>query len=327
VSDTEVNPDPDAPVPSPSAGDMLRTAREAAGMSVDTVAQQLKLAPRQVRAIEDGEFTQLPGRTFVRGFIRNYARLVRVDSEAVLGALPAGAAAPSLDSPALQPTAPTIGELPTTEDARPGWTRWAIPLTLVAIITATAFYEWTHPAADTRGSAARESPPSRERAVSKAQAPGIVGTPLPNPVAALPAPSSPAPVKGSTPPVVAPATSAPATVALKPPAESPPDAPPPSAPPSLVPSAATPSASAVAINSDAPLTLQFRDFSWTEVRDRNGRVLISRMNPGGTTQSIAGAPPFDVVIGNAADVALTWKGHSVDLAPHTRQNVARFTLE
>ena len=51
------------------------------------------------------------------------------------------------------------------------------------------------------------------------------------------------------------------------------------------------------------------------------------MNAGGTTQALAGAPPLDIVVGNAADVTLTWKGKRIDLAPHTRQNVARFTLE
>jgi cytoskeleton protein RodZ len=75
------------------------------------------------------------------------------------------------------------------------------------------------------------------------------------------------------------------------------------------------------------MVLAFRDFSWTEVKERSGRVLLSRMNRGGTTQAIAGSPPLDVVIGNAADVTLTWKGQRIDLAPLTRQNVARFTLE
>ena len=50
------------------------------------------------------------------------------------------------------------------------------------------------------------------------------------------------------------------------------------------------------------------------------------MNPGGTAQSVSGTPPFDIVIGNATDVRLTYKGNPVDLAPHTRQNVARFRL-
>ncbi len=57
-------------------------------MSLDAVAQQLKLAPRQVRALEDDDWQRLPGRTFVRGFSRNYARFVRLDPDAVLAALP-----------------------------------------------------------------------------------------------------------------------------------------------------------------------------------------------------------------------------------------------
>ena len=60
------------------AGALLRAARESAGMTVDAVAQHLKLAPRQVKAIEDGDFKELPGRTFIRGFVRNYARLVQL---------------------------------------------------------------------------------------------------------------------------------------------------------------------------------------------------------------------------------------------------------
>ena len=297
--DAGADADRAAPPTPLTAGAMLRNAREASGMSVDAVAQQLKLAPRQVRAMEEGDFTHLPGRTFVRGFIRNYARLVRLDPEIVLAALPAGTATPSLESPALHATAPTIGELPTSEPARHGWTRWAIPLTLVAIIAATAAWEWFHPAADApRAVATKNAPAAKERAT--AGTPEVIGTPLPNP-AAVAAPQQASAPEPAPPIVAAPAAPRPT-----------PDAPP---------------AAGGAAPIDAPLVLAFRDFSWTEIKDRSGRVLLSRMNSGGTTQAIAGAPPLDVVIGNAADVTLTWKGKRFDLAPHTRQNVARFTLE
>jgi cytoskeleton protein RodZ len=273
------------PLPA-SAGALLRAARETAGLTVDAVAQQLKLAPRQVKAIEDGDFTRLPGRTFVRGFVRNYARVVRLDPEAVLGALPA--AAPTLGTPALQPTAPSIGELPTAEHGKSGWARWAIPLTLVAIIAAAALYEFMRPAADVRRSAAKDTPAAAEPAVPKSQAPEIIGTPLPNPVAT--APAVPSRVVETTPD-------------------------------------ARPAATSAVPPTDVPLTLAFHDFSWTEVKDRNGNVLLSRMNPGGTMQAITGTPPLEIVIGNAVDVTLTWKGKRVDLLPHTRQNVARLTLQ
>jgi cytoskeleton protein RodZ len=320
VSDTHVQASYDAttpPVP-PTAGALLREAREATGMSIDAVAQQLKLAPRQVLALEDGDFAHLPGRTFVRGFMRNYARLVHIDPDAVLGAVPASAA-PLLDAPALHETGHTMGELPTTEAPRHGWTRWAIPLTLVAIIGATAAWEWMHPSGETLRSAVKP-PPSSERTAAP-RAPEVIGTPLPNPVAttstaaeapAAAQPSSAAPV-APTPPPAATANEAASSAAL---------AAPPAEPVAIpVPVAATPA------TNELPLTLSFRDYSWTLIKDRSGRVLLSRMNPGRTTQSISGTPPLDVVIGNAADVTITWRGARVDLAPYTRGNVARFVLE
>jgi cytoskeleton protein RodZ len=230
--------------------------------------------------------------------MRNYARLVRLDPEAVLGALPVPTVAPTLDAPPLHATAQTMGELPTTESPRHGWTRWAIPLTLVAIIGATAAWEWMHPAGDGGRVMPRATAPAGETPSRAARTPEVAGTPLPNPVA---------------PPVQQELAPAPAA------AERPDEA-----PQSVSPSPAQTAASAAP---GIALQLAFRDFSWTVVRDRSGHALLSQMNAGGTTQEIAGSPPLDVVIGNASDVTLTWRGRRVDLAPYTRQNVARLTLE
>jgi cytoskeleton protein RodZ len=285
--------------PATTAGALLGAAREASGLSIDAVAQQLKLAPRQVRALEEGDYTHLPGRTFVRGFVRNYARLLHLDPDAVVGALPVGAAAPALDAPTLQQTAPTMGELPTTDHTKPAWTRWAIPLTLAAIVAVAAVYEWLRPAGVARQAPGKETV-AAESPVATAVPPGATGTPLTNPlVAGKPATQSVPPQE--------PAQTGPST-------------------PMLAATGATPATTAAAPASEQPITIAFRDFSWTEIRDRDGRLLLSGMNPGGTAQSISGTPPFDFVIGNAVDVRLTYKGSLVDLAPHTRQNVARFRL-
>ena len=291
--------------PGATAGALLGAAREASGLSIDAVAQQLKLAPRQVRALEEDDFTHLPGRTFVRGFVRSYARLVHIDPDAVVGALPAGTAAPALEAPTLQQTATTMGELPSTDHSKPAWARWTIPLTLAAIVAVAAVYEWMRPA-----SVARQAPGNEavavESPVATAVPPGATGTPLSNPlVAGKPATAS---VPLAEPAQASPATPTPATTAPTPA------------------TAPMPATTAAASGPEQPITIMFRDFSWTEIRDRDGRLLLSGMNPGGTTQNLSGAPPFDIVIGNAADVRLSYKGRPVDLAPHTRQNVARFKL-
>ncbi|WP_265944037.1 helix-turn-helix domain-containing protein [Dechloromonas sp. A34] len=63
----------------PSVGEQLAAARQARGLDVLDIAQALKLGPRQVEALENGDWQGLPGQTFVRGFVRNYARLVQID--------------------------------------------------------------------------------------------------------------------------------------------------------------------------------------------------------------------------------------------------------
>ena len=294
----------DAPL-AQSAGALLRRGREAAGLSLEAVAQQLKLAPRQVTALEEDDFARLPGRTFVRGFVRNYARLVRIDADTVLAAL-AGTDAAPLDSPALQPTAPTIGELPTSEHAKPGWARWVIPLTLVAVIVTAGVYEFYRGRGDgphVTGTPRGDAEPARQ--ATPPAAPATASTTAPTPT-----PSSPAGGTAGTPLVNPMAPAAPAGDA---------------APRAAATDADT--ASAPPAPGELTLVLTYRDSSWTEIKAAGGRVLVSQMIASGQVRSVSGTPPFDLTIGNAAEVSLEYRGKVVDLAPYTKKNVARVVLE
>jgi cytoskeleton protein RodZ len=62
-------------------GRELAAAREARGLALADVAQQLKFAPRQLEALEQERFDALPGATFARGMVRSYARLLKLDPE------------------------------------------------------------------------------------------------------------------------------------------------------------------------------------------------------------------------------------------------------
>jgi len=75
------------------------------------------------------------------------------------------------------------------------------------------------------------------------------------------------------------------------------------------------------------IQLEFQRESWVEIKDRAGRILLSQLNPAGTQKVIEGAPPFSVIIGNAANVRVTYKDASVDLMPYVKVEVARLTLE
>jgi cytoskeleton protein RodZ len=73
--------------------------------------------------------------------------------------------------------------------------------------------------------------------------------------------------------------------------------------------------------------LRFERESWVEITDRAGHRLISQLNPAGSEQSLEGVPPFDVVVGNAQHVKLTYDGRPIDLMPYVKVEVARLTLE
>jgi cytoskeleton protein RodZ len=51
------------------------------------------------------------------------------------------------------------------------------------------------------------------------------------------------------------------------------------------------------------------------------------MVPGGQTRTVTGAPPLELVLGNASAASVNFRGKPVDLAPYTRQKVARLVLQ
>lgn len=67
-----------------SAGDRLRAAREAQGMTLEHVASKTRIPLRHLQAIEAGDFGALPARTYAVGFARSYAKAVALDDKAIV---------------------------------------------------------------------------------------------------------------------------------------------------------------------------------------------------------------------------------------------------
>lgn len=111
----------------PRIGDALTAARQAQNLSVIDVANRLKLSVHQVEALEQGAYERLPGAVFVRGFTRNYARLLKLDPDAMVRAvdaqLPHAVAASSASS----------GEMNIPMPAKTGG-RWPIIAGLAAVV-------------------------------------------------------------------------------------------------------------------------------------------------------------------------------------------------
>jgi cytoskeleton protein RodZ len=82
-SGVEVALGPDVSAPA-GYGARLARQRQSAGLSVTDVAASLRLHPNQVRAIEQEDLARLPALAYVRGFIRSYARVLKVDPAPLL---------------------------------------------------------------------------------------------------------------------------------------------------------------------------------------------------------------------------------------------------
>ena len=82
-SGVEVVLGPDVSAPA-GYGARLARQRQSAGLSVTDVAASLRLHPNQIRAIEQEDLARLPAPAYVRGFIRSYARVLKVDPAPLL---------------------------------------------------------------------------------------------------------------------------------------------------------------------------------------------------------------------------------------------------
>lgn len=285
----------------PAPGGRLAEARRAQNMTPADVARQLKLSLWQVEALEAGRYEQLPGPIFVRGFIRNYARLLKLDPGDLL--LEAGERLPQ---PASRQQPLPSPDIPFPGAGKPRWP--ALAAAAAAIVGILAVYEfyWNEPEPGAGQPVAIPSPSPKSGTV-----PGAVQT-----VAATSQTASPADrgdKAGSAqivPPPVAVATAPPAVQDTPPAAE-----------------AARPERGRSPGPGERQVHLVFEQESWVEIRDREERVIFSQLNQPGTQQYVSGLPPFSVVVGNAHGVRMTFDEKPVDLARHTRTDVARLTLQ
>ncbi|MBK5103897.1 MAG: DUF4115 domain-containing protein, partial [Burkholderiales bacterium] len=117
---------------------------------------------------------------------------------------------------------------------------------------------------------------------------------------------------------------APPAPAIAPEAAAATEAPPPEQP---APAALPADAAKVDSSQFKSIELQFDQVSWVQIKQGNGKTLLSQLNPAGSRKVIKGEPPFEVVIGNAASVRMAYEGAAVDLRPYFKVDVARLKLE
>ncbi len=272
---------PTAAIPAAEAslpGAVLAAARVAQGVSLEEIARQLKLSVVQIRAIEADDYAKLPSAVFVRGFIRTYARTLKLDAAQLL--LPRIVAAEASDARMMQ-DAPRPSIEPSAYRRVP-----QIVAGVACVLLALAFYEFV-----------------------------LNAPPVAAPVSATPAVASAAAAVPDAVQTVTPAVPANVVVAA---AATP--------QPALEPSAATKGRETPTADAQRALHFVFGGESWVEVRDGDGKILLSRTHAAGTERVVRGEPPFSVVVGGAGKVKLTYNDRAIQLADYADNDVARLQL-
>lgn len=292
----------------PSVGEQLGAARQARGLAVLDIAQALKLGARQVDALENGDWQALPGQTFIRGFVRNYARMVQIDPAPLMAQLD-GVLEKPVNSLAVPETRPT--SMPLTGGSASRRDR-AVVMSGVGLVALAALAYFLMP---NDMSAWRESTQGLLDSLARKEEPAPASSTLPPPEPVFPPGSTPQQVMN--PQAVPAAENAPVPAATE--------------------SAAAVAASGGAVQNVVPaqnlatnapqMRFVFDKESWLEVRDRDNKLIFSQRLAAGAEQVVSGEGPLSLVIGYAPGVKLFWRGQAVDLTPHTRGDVARLVLE
>ena len=342
MSEVDINPAPEL-VPSgnsgservavtDSAGARLMHARQQMGLSIEQVAEQLKLSFRQISAIESDEFDKLPKMVIVRGFVRSYAKLLKIDAAPLLACLPADNSGltldadlrPTLATPFLESRSPFLGRAENNKKYLLG----AVFLAVAALLfIAAQHFERSEAFKSLFTSSESEKSTSDQVAASLPQ----IATSASNNAAGDAFPPDAAPTVGNNEkgsaisdslanqPIVSnlnETKSAHAEVAAV-----------------SVPTVATvvnPS-SAVALNEakqgSNQLHLKFRQDSWLQIKKESGEIVTSHMAKAGTEEFFDVKDALQLRLGNAHGVDAWVRGAVLDIVPPKDTNVINLTVK
>ena len=312
-----------------STGVRLRNAREQLGFSQQAVAERLCLKVSTVRDIEEDKAPADLASTFLRGYIRSYARLVHIPEEELLPGLEKQA--PIRPAKVAPMQSFSLGK---RRKKRDGWLMTFTWLVLFVVVGLTGAWWWQNHKAQQEEITTMADQSSAELNAGKDSAQSV---PLDTSAAASQDMTPPAPDDGAA----ADAASAPDAATVPAPAA---DAQqnavvaPSQANVDTATTAPTSPATAAPLPTDQAgvttpaadpnaLVMNFTADCWLEVSDATGKKLFSGMQRKDGTLNLVGQAPYKLKIGAPAAVQIQFQGKPVDLGRFIRTNqVARLTV-
>lgn len=326
ADEQEINKRPELSVV-PTTGSVLQAARLQAGLSIEQVSEQLKWSLRQVNALESNQFDQLPAMVIVRGFVRSYAKLLKIDADAVLASLPSDTQSanpvrelrPTLSTPFQESKTSFLGR---TENTNRKYIVGAVILAFAALAVVAVqqleqkawvknlLSQWQTPKAEEPHAA------STSQAVDEIVAPLALPTEAPKVPVAKESVASQAEVQ--TPSVNAIASNTSKAEEAKA-AEVPPA--------SVSANSEVSSVTAQTVTASDVLKLKFKEDSWVQVKRENGPVLTARVIKAGSEESFEVKEGLQVKIGNGNGVEAWLRGEAVPVQAGKDSKVVNLTIK
>ena len=314
--------------PPVGAGQLLRQAREAAGLHIAALAVMLKVPVKKLEALEGNHFELLPDAVFVRALASSVCRTLKIDAAPILARLPMSS------SPKLVYKRAGLNDAFRSPGDAPGtsmWTQLSKPAVLAGLaLLVGALVLVFLPAiksgiADVKSSVADS--PLASLAITEAQKlSDVTATSKSAAPEALPATGAMSPSGSAANPDGM--TSAQATIGVT--ASSPA---PMSDSKALTPGGSPGTSSPTfVINASPPLSTDVVVFtakgeSWVEATDARGQVVLRRMLAAGEMVGAAGSLPLKVTVGRANMTQVQIRGKEFDLTLVSKDNVARFEVK
>ncbi|EDM58920.1 TPA: cytoskeleton protein RodZ [Vibrio parahaemolyticus] len=299
------------------AGTLLKNKRESLGMTQKQVADRLRLRVSVIEDIENNRFESLQVATFTRGYLRSYAKFVGLDEKVVLVALEQTAdVKPKEQEIEMQSfSRKTKHE---KHNSRIMLLTWVIAIVIIGI---SAAWWWQNQQENSLAQVVAEanvetSQPSADEIADidlMTEEELIASTPAE--LAASNNTASESSINAAQTDEVVPAETEESTTEAT------------QEPVALIEAAEeVQEASPVVPEGMTLLTMKFKADCWIQVKDTNGKTLVSGTQKPGQDVELTGKAPFKVILGAPEGVTMTFASEPVDLSGYTSGKVARFTL-
>ncbi|ENO1231880.1 cytoskeleton protein RodZ [Vibrio alginolyticus] len=299
------------------AGTLLKNKRESLGMSQKQVADRLRLRISVIEDIENNRFESQQVATFTRGYLRSYAKFVGLDEKVVLTALEQTAdAQPQEQEIEMQSFSRKTKD--ERHNSRIMLLTWVIGLVIIGI---SAAWWWQNQQENsltkevTDSSVEAPQPTAQELAdIDLMTAEELIAS-TPEEVASTNegvAESTEAPVEQGADPLLTETENTTSVDSEEPVA--------------VIEAAEEEQPAPVVPEGMTLLTMKFKADCWIQVKDTNGKTLVSGTHKPGQDVELTGKAPFKVILGAPEGVTMTFASEPVDLSGYTSGKVARFTL-